>query len=130
MLSGGQRRRVNIGVELAADPTVVFLDEPTSGLSATDALVIMKSLWSLSCLQCTVVAVIHSPRAVVFKMFSHVLLLGRGGHAVFFGPAKKVMWCGASDATPRRTLVVMFSGSRPLTKGRGAVSTESSTEFR
>ena len=82
-LSGGQRRRVNIGVELVADPTVLFLDEPTSGLSATDALVIMKSLWSLSCLQCTVVAVIHSPRAVVYKLFSSVLLLGAGAAPPF-----------------------------------------------
>jgi ABC-type multidrug transport system ATPase subunit len=73
------------------DPTALYLDEPTSGLSSSDSMLIMKAMWSLSCLQCTIVAIIHSPPVMVWKMFTDVLLLARGGHVAFFGPVNSVM---------------------------------------
>ncbi|KAK3267078.1 hypothetical protein CYMTET_24341 [Cymbomonas tetramitiformis] len=61
-ISGGQKKRVNIGVEMVADPSVLFLDEPTSGLGATDTLLVMKALHSFALNRHTVIAVIHQPR--------------------------------------------------------------------
>lgn len=61
-ISGGQKKRVNIGLEMTTDPTVLFLDEPTSGLGASDTLIVMKGLHSLTRVRRTVIAVIHQPR--------------------------------------------------------------------
>jgi len=90
-ISGGQRKRVNIGLELAARPTVIFLDEPTSGLDATTALDIIHSLKRLTEIGMTVIMVIHQPRYSLFSLFDEVLLLGLGGHTVFLGPSAGVL---------------------------------------
>ncbi|KAK3256148.1 hypothetical protein CYMTET_34700, partial [Cymbomonas tetramitiformis] len=87
-ISGGQKKRVNIGVEMVTEPYVLFLDEPTSGLGATDTLVTMKALHSLARTQRTIVAVIHQPRYQVFLLFHDIHLLYPGGWDVYFGPAK------------------------------------------
>ncbi|KAK3236453.1 hypothetical protein CYMTET_53411 [Cymbomonas tetramitiformis] len=89
-ISGGQKKRVNIGMEVVIRPNILFLDEPTSGLSASDSVLIMKVMRSLSCLQCTVVSVIHQPRALIFEMF-HDLMLLDGGLLVYYGPQKGVI---------------------------------------
>jgi len=60
-ISGGQRKRVNIGVELVADPTILFLDEPTSGLDSTNGLEVVKILKKVSRYGLTVLAIIHQP---------------------------------------------------------------------
>ncbi|KAK3238366.1 hypothetical protein CYMTET_51616 [Cymbomonas tetramitiformis] len=85
-VSGGQKRRVNIGVELVADTPLLFLDEPTSGLGATDTLIVMKALRSLVQIGRTVAAVIHQPRSEVFDLFDTALFLGMRGRVVYFGP--------------------------------------------
>ena len=84
-LSGGQRKRVNIGTELAACPSILFLDEPTSGLDSTTALDIVYSLKKMAELGMTVVLVIHQPRYALFTLFDDILLLGGGGRTVFMG---------------------------------------------
>jgi ABC-type multidrug transport system ATPase subunit len=61
-ISGGQRKRVNIGLELCSDPTVLFLDEPTSGLDSTSSEVVLTALKDLTYLGLTVITVIHQPR--------------------------------------------------------------------
>lgn len=86
-ISGGQRKRVNIGLELAADPTVLFLDEPTSGLDSTSSLTIAHSLKKLGELGMTSIMVIHQPRYSLFTLFDEVLLLGKGGRTVYMGPS-------------------------------------------
>ena len=85
-ISGGQRKRVNIGVELVSDPSVLFLDEPTSGLDATSAKIVISALKDLAKLGTTVVAVIHQPRYSIFTLFDQLLLLGKGGATVYNGP--------------------------------------------
>lgn len=86
-ISGGQRKRVNIGLELAACPVLLFLDEPTSGLDSTSSLAIVQSLKKMTSLNMTIVMVIHQPRYSLFELFDDVLLLGKGGLTCYQGPA-------------------------------------------
>jgi len=86
-ISGGQRKRVNIGMELVADPNILFLDEPTSGLDSSTSFEVCSLLSEIAIKQnMTIVAVIHSPSAEAFEQFDDILLLGKGGKTVFFGP--------------------------------------------
>ncbi|GMF40399.1 unnamed protein product [Phytophthora lilii] len=80
-----QMKRLTIGVELAAQPSVLFLDEPTSGLDARSAKVIMDGVRKVADTGRTVVCTIHQPSSDVFYMFDHLLLLKRGGETVFVG---------------------------------------------
>ncbi|CAK9051483.1 ABC transporter G family member 24 (ABC transporter ABCG.24) (AtABCG24) (Probable white-brown complex homolog protein 25) (AtWBC25) [Durusdinium trenchii] len=84
-ISGGQRKRVNIGLELAARPTILMLDEPTSGLDASTALEIIRSVKRLTAIGMTVVMVVHQPRYSLFTLFDDLLLLGLGGQTVYLG---------------------------------------------
>ncbi|KAF9171373.1 hypothetical protein BGX20_007702 [Mortierella sp. AD010] len=86
-ISGGQRKRVNIGMELVADPSILFLDEPTSGLDSSTSGDVCKLLRSVARRKgLTVAAVIHSPSPVAFDQFDDILLLGQNGRVVFHGP--------------------------------------------
>ncbi|KAH7041397.1 uncharacterized protein B0I36DRAFT_312757 [Microdochium trichocladiopsis] len=78
VISGGQRKRVSIGMELAAAPMAIFLDEPTSGLDATAASSIMRTLKALATLGMTVIVIIHQPRREIFEMIDNLILLGKG----------------------------------------------------
>ena len=87
-ISGGQRKRLNIGLELVADPSVLFLDEPTSGLDSTTSESVIKALRTFATrLHVTVALVIHQPRYSIFELFDNVLLLAKGGRQVYMGPA-------------------------------------------
>ncbi|KAI8602074.1 hypothetical protein EDD21DRAFT_336349 [Dissophora ornata] len=86
-ISGGQRKRVNIGMELVTDPSILFLDEPTSGLDSSTSGDVCKLLKSIARKKgLTVAAVIHSPSPVAFDQFDDLLLLGHGGRVVYHGP--------------------------------------------
>ncbi|RKP14681.1 hypothetical protein BJ684DRAFT_8159 [Piptocephalis cylindrospora] len=87
-LSGGQRKRVNIGIELAAAPFALFLDEPTSGLDSTVALSLARTLRSVARVGLTVVSVIHQPRYEIFQAFDDVLLIAPGGFTCYHGPVE------------------------------------------
>jgi ABC-type multidrug transport system ATPase subunit len=82
-ISGGQRKRVNIGMELVGQPTVLFLDEPTSGLDSTSSKEVCHCLRRVAESGLTIVTVIHQPRYEIFEMFHDVLLLGKGGRTVY-----------------------------------------------
>jgi ABC-type multidrug transport system ATPase subunit len=86
VISGGQRKRVSIGIELAAAPMVLVLDEPTSGLDATSALSIIEILKELSRLGITVVCIIHQPRLEIFQSLDRLLLL-TAGREIYFAEA-------------------------------------------
>lgn len=90
-ISGGQRKRVNIGMEMVADPTVLFLDEPTSGLDSTSSMEVCDCLQKVASLGLTVITVIHQPRYEIFAAFDDVLLLGKGGRTVYIGPTVEAM---------------------------------------
>jgi ABC-type multidrug transport system ATPase subunit/pSer/pThr/pTyr-binding forkhead associated (FHA) protein len=91
-LSGGQRKRVNIALELITDTPVLFLDEPTSGLSSYDAESVVDVLKGLSKTGKTIITTIHQPSLKVYKQFDDLLMVSRDrgdqpGAMVFFGPA-------------------------------------------
>ncbi len=91
-LSGGQRKRVNIALELITDTPVLFLDEPTSGLSSYDAESVVDLLKNLSKAGKTILTTIHQPSLKVYKQFDDLLMVSRDkgekpGAMVYFGPA-------------------------------------------
>lgn len=80
-----QNKRLTLGVELVANPSIVFADEPTSGLDARAASIVMRVLQKVARSGRVVVATIHQPSVQVFNRFDDLLLLKRGGQIVFFG---------------------------------------------
>jgi energy-coupling factor transporter ATP-binding protein EcfA2 len=92
-ISGGQRKRVNIAMELLTDPSVLFLDEPTSGLSSEDALTVMKVLRGLADSGKTILLTIHQPSLEIFRLLDDLVVLAKDakskepGKLVYFGPA-------------------------------------------
>ncbi|KAG2774808.1 hypothetical protein JG687_00014630 [Phytophthora cactorum] len=84
-----QMKRLTIGVELAAQPSVIFLDEPTSGLDARSAKLIMDGVRKVADSGRTIICTIHQPSSEVFYLFDSLLLLKRGGETVFFGELGK-----------------------------------------
>ena len=84
-ISGGQRKRLNIALELIREPLVLFVDEPTSGLSSYDSVQIMDLLKELSHRGKLVFAVIHQPSSDIFKLFDKFLLLDQGGYPIYYG---------------------------------------------
>ena len=87
-LSGGQVRRVCIGVELAADASILLLDEPTSALDAVNTRLVVGLLRALANAGLLVVASIHQPRLSAYEMFDQLLLL-RKGQLVYGGDARQ-----------------------------------------
>jgi ABC-type multidrug transport system ATPase subunit len=84
-----EMKRVTIGVELAASPSILFMDEPTSGLDARSAKLIMNGVRKIAHTGRTVICTIHQPSTEVFNFFDSLLLLQRGGRTVFFGELGK-----------------------------------------
>ncbi|MEQ9414227.1 MAG: ATP-binding cassette domain-containing protein, partial [Cyclobacteriaceae bacterium] len=84
-ISGGQRKRLNIGLELLREPTILFVDEPTSGLSSRDSENIMDLLKELALRGKMIFVVIHQPASDIFKMFDTLIILDVGGFQIYYG---------------------------------------------
>ncbi|MFK8045087.1 MAG: ATP-binding cassette domain-containing protein [Crocinitomicaceae bacterium] len=84
-ISGGQRKRLNISLELIREPSVLFVDEPTSGLSSRDSENIMDLLNELALKGKLIFVVIHQPSSDIFKMFDKLLILDKGGYPIYNG---------------------------------------------
>lgn len=88
VLSGGQRKRVNIALELVTDPVIVFLDEPTSGLAADDTTALINLLADLTKKTGkTIIMTIHQPAKDEFEKFNLAFIMGYGGIPTYFGPS-------------------------------------------
>ena len=85
VISGGQRKRLNIAMELIREPAVLFVDEPTSGLSSRDSENVMDLLKELAHKGKLIFVVIHQPSSDIFKLFDRLLILDMGGYPVFYG---------------------------------------------
>ncbi|KAJ3308985.1 hypothetical protein HDU76_003758, partial [Blyttiomyces sp. JEL0837] len=131
-ISGGQRKRVNIGMELAAAPLAVFLDEPTSGLDSTSALKVTSILRSIARVGLTIVAVIHQPRIEIFSKFDDVLMIAPGGRTAYFGPINLAKTYFESlgfvfhpHLNPADVLMDILSGRGPRINNNGTTSSSS-----
>jgi ATP-binding cassette subfamily G (WHITE) protein 2 len=90
-VSGGEKKRCAIGVELVTNPSLIFLDEPTTGLDTFTALHLLHLLRRLSRRGATIIFSIHQPRSSIFELFDSVLLLNGHGEEAYFGPADKAV---------------------------------------
>ncbi len=88
-ISGGQKRRLSVAIEILALPRVVFLDEPTSGLDASSALELTQLLKSIADSGRTICLTIHQPRPEIFSIIDHLYILARGGSHAFCGPPNR-----------------------------------------
>lgn len=92
-ISGGQRKRLNIGLELVREPSILFVDEPTSGLSSRDAENVMDLLKQLALSGKLIFVVIHQPSSDIFRLFDQLYMLDTGGYPVYFGnPADALIY--------------------------------------
>jgi ATP-binding cassette subfamily G (WHITE) protein 1 len=86
-ISGGERKRTSIGVELITDPSLIFLDEPTTGLDSFTATSVMETLKDLAKSGRTIVQTIHQPNSDIYEMFDRLMLLAKG-KVIYFNEAK------------------------------------------
>ncbi|SFC48364.1 ABC-type multidrug transport system, ATPase component [Flexibacter flexilis DSM 6793] len=92
-ISGGQRKRLNIGLELLREPSIMFVDEPTSGLSSRDSENILDLLRELTLTGKLIFVVIHQPSSDLFKMFDKLIILDSGGYQIYYGnPVEAVVY--------------------------------------
>ena len=84
-ISGGQRKRLNIALELIREPSILFVDEPTSGLSSRDSENVMDLLRELALKGKLIFVVIHQPSSDIYKMFDKMLILDTGGYQIYYG---------------------------------------------
>lgn len=97
--SGGEKRRVSIGVQLLANPSVLFLDEPTTGLDATSAFQVVRTLKNLARKGRTIITTIHQPRSEIWGLFDRITLLSKG-KPLYSGKVSKVLQHFASLGHP------------------------------
>ncbi|KZV39914.1 ABC transporter G family member 28 [Dorcoceras hygrometricum] len=89
-ISGGQRKRVNVGLEMVMEPSLLILDEPTSGLDSSSSQLLLRALRREALEGVNICMVVHQPSYTLFKMFDDLILLAKGGLTAYHGPAKKV----------------------------------------
>ncbi|CAM0146278.1 unnamed protein product [Urochloa decumbens] len=89
-ISGGQRKRVNVGIEMVIKPSLLILDEPTSGLDSSSSQLLLKALCREALEGTNICAVIHQPSYTLYTMFDDLILLAKGGLIVYIGPVKTV----------------------------------------
>lgn len=89
-ISGGQRKRVNVGLEMVMEPSLLILDEPTSGLDSSSSQLLLRALRREALEGVNICMVVHQPSYTLFKMFDDLVLLAKGGFTVYHGSVKKV----------------------------------------
>lgn len=117
-ISAGDRKCVNIAVEIVSQPLCIFLDEPTTNLDASSALNVTKIINQLSIAQMTCVAVIHQPRREIFALIDDLILLVPGGKIAYSGPVNRVLdWFRDLGFTPAKPSISTADFIIDLTSG-------------
>ncbi|GFZ14323.1 non-intrinsic ABC protein 12 [Actinidia rufa] len=103
-ISGGQRKRVNVGLEMVMEPSLLILDEPTSGLDSSSSNLLLRALRREALEGVNISMVVHQPSYALFKMFDDLILLAKGGLTVYHGSVKKVeeYFAGLGITVPER----------------------------
>nr|XP_009918793.1 PREDICTED: ATP-binding cassette sub-family G member 2 isoform X3 [Haliaeetus albicilla] len=103
-VSGGERKRTNIGMELITDPAILFLDEPTTGLDASTANAVLLLLKRMAKQGKTIIFSIHQPRYSIFRLFDNVTLLAVG-RVLYHGPTQHAIeyFQSIAESTEERT---------------------------
>lgn len=105
IISGGQRKRLNIALELIREPAILFVDEPTSGLSSRDSENVMDLLRELTLKGKLIFIVIHQPSSDIFKMFDDIIVLDTGGYMVYMGnPIEAIIYFKTLDEQINRDI--------------------------
>lgn len=133
-ISGGERKRVSIGIELLPFPQLLFLDEPTSGLDSVSSLALCRILRSLAHQECAIIATIHQPQFRIFELFDDLILL-KSGHFLYSGPAAQASehWASAGMPVPAGTNVadhLLDSITPELNNQEAAEQTENAIKLR
>lgn len=89
-VSGGERKRTSIGVELITNPNLIFLDEPTTGLDSYTATTVIDTLRNLAKQGRTVISTIHQPNSDIYEIFDRLMLLAQG-RVIYFNEAEKAV---------------------------------------
>ncbi|KAH1227720.1 putative white-brown complex 30 [Glycine max] len=89
-ISGGQRKRVNVGMEMVMEPSLLILDEPTTGLDSASSTLLLKALRREALEGVNICMVLHQPSYTLFRMFDDIIFLAKGGLTAYHGPVKKV----------------------------------------
>jgi ABC-type multidrug transport system ATPase subunit len=93
VISGGQRKRLNIALELIREPTILFVDEPTSGLSSVDSDIVLNLLKEQTYRGKLVIINIHQPGSDIYKMFDKIMIMDKGGYQIFYGnPSESIVY--------------------------------------
>ncbi|KAJ7275585.1 P-loop containing nucleoside triphosphate hydrolase protein [Mycena haematopus] len=103
-ISGGEKRRLSLAVQMISDPSVLVVDEPTSGLDAFIANNVMECLKEIARSGRTVIVSIHQPRSDIFHSLDNMLILAKGGRAVFSGKREQAMYIMESQGYPLPSL--------------------------
>ncbi|XP_062165748.1 putative white-brown complex homolog protein 30 isoform X2 [Alnus glutinosa] len=103
-ISGGQRKRVNVGLEMVMEPSLLILDEPTTGLDSSSSQLLLRALRREALEGVNICMVVHQPSYALFKMFDDLILLAKGGLTAYHGSAKKVeeYFVGLGITVPER----------------------------
>ncbi|KAL0666552.1 hypothetical protein Bca4012_029256 [Brassica carinata] len=89
-ISGGQRKRVNVGVEMVMEPSLLILDEPTTGLDSASSQLLLRALRREAVEGVNICMVVHQPSYTMYKMFDDMILLAKGGLTAYHGSVKKI----------------------------------------
>lgn len=93
VISGGQRKRLNIALELIREPIILFVDEPTSGLSSVDSEIVLNLLKEQTNRGKLVIINIHQPGSDLYKMFDKIMIIDKGGYQIFYGnPSEAIVY--------------------------------------
>ncbi|KAK3034113.1 hypothetical protein RJ639_034465 [Escallonia herrerae] len=103
-ISGGQRKRVNVGLEMVMEPSLLILDEPTSGLDSASSQLLLQALRREALEGVNICMVVHQPSYTLFKMFDDMILLAKGGLIVYHGSVRNAeeYFAGVGINVPER----------------------------